>query len=104
MSLRSVGSFRSTFREGKDVMSVSLEKINPVVRAVRIHTLARPYAWIDVRQHMNTRVTVGYRSNETGRTRYMESCFLDWERVLRREMDMEYRAGNLSRVETLCGE
>lgn len=84
-------------------MGVSLEKVNPVVRAVRIVTVGGPYAWIDVRQHNNTRVTVGYRNRKTDRTLYMESAFLDWELVLRREMDAEYRADNLSSVQTLCG-
>jgi len=85
-------------------MGVSLAKVNPVVRAVRLHTAAGAYRWIDVRQHRNTRVTVGYRSATTGRTQYMESAFLDWELVVRREMTMEARAGNLYRVETLCDE
>jgi hypothetical protein len=82
-------------------MSVSLDKINPVVHAVRLYTAAEGYAWIDVRQHRSTVVTVGYRSNRDGRTRYMQSCDLDWERVLRREMTLEDRAGNLYKVSTL---
>ena len=85
-------------------MGVSLAKINPVVRAVRLHTMAGAYKWIDVRQHRNTRVTVGYRSTATGRTEYMESAVLDWERVVRREMTLETNANSLYRVETLCDE
>lgn len=83
---------------------VKIEKVNPVVRAVRILTVGGSYKWIDVRQHNNTRVTVGYRNRATDRTLYMESCDMDWERVLRREMSAEYRADNLSTVQTLCGE
>lgn len=83
---------------------VTLEKVNPIVRAVRLHTAAGAYKWIDVRQHHNTRVTVGYRSAATDRTSYYESSFLDWERVVRREMTLEANGGNLCRVETLCGE
>lgn len=83
---------------------VKLEKVNPVVRAVRILTVGGPCKWIDVRQHNNTRVTVGYRNRKTDRTLYMESAFLDWERVLRREMNAEYRADNLRGTQVLCGE
>jgi hypothetical protein len=84
-------------------MSVSLEKINPVVSAVRIMTVGGSFAWIDVRRHTSTVVTVGYRDRKSGVTRYMQSSCLDFLRVVNREIWAESRADNLRDVYLLCG-
>lgn len=82
-------------------MGVSLEKVNVPVRAVRIHTWSRTYAWIDVAQLTNGTVRVGYRSKRSGITEHMISLDLDWERVVKRESDAERRADHLRDVRTL---